>query len=233
MRPLIWAPIVIFGCSLAWSAPRGAHPPAPVKPPASARTGGPPNRDSPEASSLDYSVVRAFMRSRWRSARLPNDVVSAGRKPRVDGRLGAWTLDTGPELGRGVEVPTEVAPDEVYRDRHGVRLIVQGNPWYAEFILSSVCKHAATLVRRDLRRLRTESGIGLGDADKQVLKRAGPPSRQDTFHGYHLLWYLQKPKHVVSKDRGEYDEGGAAAYVLRRGKVVEIWLYKWDTQVGG
>ncbi len=91
-------------------------------------------------------------------------------------------------------------------------------------------------MKGSLTKLRTESKIGLGDSEKRVLKLLGHPTQRDKFKGYSILWYVQKPKHVVKWEEGfkhEWEEGRAAAYALKKGAVVEIWLQEWDTQAGG
>ena len=203
-----------------------------------------------ESFSLDYSVIRAFAHSTWGHSAPPDDLLDMGRKSRVDAslRLRGRSVDNfvrkslatkeEPWWGLGVMVENDRGTDEVYRDARGTRLVQFGNPSASGWILSAVCKHDGRFVRRDLGALRTESGVGLGDTEKRLLKLLGRPSRQDDFQGYRILWYFGRPKHVV-RGRGtaeelHCDEGLDAAYVLRKAKVVEIWLQEWDTDpVGG
>jgi hypothetical protein len=178
--------------------------------------------------STRYSVVRAFMEETWRGPRNESRLFP-GTQARVDTHLGPWTLSVDDPrlegLGSGLLVRYLGGSDYLYRDVRGVRLIIATRSRPDELILSAQCTYAGKLVRRDLRRLRTESGVGLGDSRRRVLARLGKPSRKDYFQGYGILWYLSKPRRV-----DEHDEGNVAAYVLKRGKVVEIWLHLWSNE---
>jgi len=191
--------------------------------------------DAKRLFSADYSVVSALEHRMGVEGRSPVPRYSA----RVDVRLGPGTVSqegvSFPGLEEGVVVDYEAeATDLVYQDKHGARLILRNTPRCSVLILSTTCKHAGKLVRRDLRGLRTESGVGLGDTKKRVLKRLGAPSRRDSFEGYEILWYIGRPRHVVrEKGAWQYDEGHDAAYALRKGNVMEIWLEAWDTAAGG
>jgi len=193
-------------------------------------------RDEKHLPSVDYSVIAAL---KYRVGDYELSRISR-YAARVDVRLGPGkvsfegALFPGLEKGVAVDHEAESAMDLVYQDKHGVRLIQRDVFCYSALILSTTCRHAGKLVRRDLRSLRTESGVGLGDTEKRVLRRLGPPSRRDRFEGYEILWYIGRPRHVV-REKGEwkYDEGHNAVYALKKGKVVEIWLEAWDTQARG
>ncbi len=207
----------------------------------SKRTAGaakyPGNKKDMRVLSADYSVVRAFIYAQWGFVMPEEDFLRSGRKAHVDARIGPWTFNEPerlPGLGGGLEVSYNAGWDRVYRDRHGVRLIVQANAWSDGLILTTECRHPGALVQRDLRSLQTGSGLRLRDTETRTLKLLGRPSRRDSFRGYDILWYVEKPKRVVS-DGGayEYTVGRAAAYALKKGRLVEIWLLEWDTQAGG
>ena len=192
---------------------------------APARPEVPPHRRRPQnlgLCSTRYSVVRAFMEETWRGPR-DGSRLFRGTQAHVDAHLGPWSFPADDRLkgmGGGLRVEHLGGTDVVYRDRHRVRLIVASCVFPDQLILSSQCTYPGKLVRRDLRHLRTESGVGLGDSRRRVLALLGKPSRKDYSQGYGILWYLSKPRRV-----DEHDEGNVAAYVLKRGKVVEIWLH--------
>jgi hypothetical protein len=155
--------------------------------------------------STRYSVVRAFMEETWRG---PRDVsqLLPGTRTRADAHLGPWSFPIDDlrlkGLGNGLQVPYQGGEGRAYRDRHGARLIIASCSRPDELILSSQCTYAGKLVRRDLRHLRTESGVGLGDSRRRVLALLGKPSRKDYFQGYGILWYLSKPRRVDEHDEG-------------------------------
>jgi len=200
-------------------------------------------------TSTDYSVVRAFNYRKWGSLLPPEDFLRAGDKSRVDEELGKWGFQEGGKglegLGEGLTIVYLSGADRVYRDAAGIRLIAEEHTWLDTLILSAVNKHAAKLVKRDLGRLRTESGIGLGDPMDRVEKLWGEPSHRTRyqFGGYYILWYVAEPEHHVivydydvdspAETGFEFDAGNAAALALKDGKVVEIWLYGWSTDAGG
>lgn len=178
------------------------------------------------------SVVSAFVSAAWGKGPLHQDRVFSGDTPRVDTHVGPVTFASDvplPWLGTGVAVSYAQALDYLYRDRKGVRLILEEHIFPDVVILSSQCKRQAKRIYRDLGSLRTESGVGLGDPEARLLRHLGRPSRRSAFRGYTILWYLQKPKHIGPKGDG-YDEGHAAAYALKGGRVVEIWLHEWSNE---
>ena len=122
---------------------------------------------------------------------------------------------------------------EFYRDGRGTRFIAWGTVHSWCIVLSAESKHPAALVPDDLTGLHTDSGIGLGDSCDRVLQLLGEPSWREAFQGYDILWYLEKPECHDTEDGGLEVTGDAAAYALKEGKVVEIWLHHWETGVHG
>jgi hypothetical protein len=187
--------------------------------------------------ATDYSVVWAFIDTTWRTSLQHQDALFSGAKTRVDSRIGPWTFPASSYLsglGEAVVVRHLGGSEHIYQDGHGVRLILEEHTFPDVLILSAACKHAGKRVRHDLRSLRTESGVGLGESEKRVLRLLGSPSRQYRFGEYQILWYLGKRQHVVvDKGARQHDEGNAAAYVFRRGIVIEIWLHHWSNETIG
>jgi len=190
-----------------------------------------------------YTVVRAFAFNRWGWPGPPKDFLLAGTKTAVATRLGKYTFQAGderlPDLGEGVTGWCFGGSERLYRDVRGIRLLTEEYIWTDTLILTAKNHHPAQLVDQDFAKLRTDSGIALGDSEERLLQRLGVPSQRDEFGEYDILWYLEKPQHVVEAvpesewPDYEYDEGHAAAYALENGEVVEIWLHEWTTEVLG
>jgi hypothetical protein len=185
------------------------------------------------------SVLITFACRTWGCIQPPLDLLMTGKRHVVDTQLGpalsvmkkkgnVWDV-----LGEGIFVEDYTGTErgaEFYRDPSGVRLIALEGPHFASdtIILSRQSTHAAKLVASDLGRLRTESGIGLGDTERRVRGILGQPSRTDEFGDYCILWYLGQVRR-----RGEARYGLAAAYVLKGGAVVEVWLHVWSPDRSG
>jgi len=193
----------------------------------------------------DDSVLLAFMFRKWEGPWAPEEFLLKGKKARVDRRLSEKiSLEKGREnvwdvLGQGLYVPDYQVTygAAFYRDRKGIRLIALEGPHFASdtIILSSESKHPARLVKGDFAGLRTNSGITLGTSAQRLRKLLGAPSARHSFREYEILWFLQKPTHQPSLGPGHppYKQGYAAAYALKRKKVVEIWLHLWSTERSG
>jgi len=191
-----------------------------------------------------YTVVRGFCCQKWGSPSPSKEFLFAGKEPVVDKKLGKWffqgvagspplVLD---DLGQGMEGHCFGGKEHLYRDAQGIRLIVEECISVDTLILTARHKAPAKVVDRELGNIRTASGIGLGDSEARLLEVLPTPSQRDTFGGYEILWYLEKPQHVVHSLPGEdyeYDEGHAAAYALENREVVEIWLHLWSTEAPG
>jgi len=191
-----------------------------------------------------YTVVRGFCCQKWGSPCPSKQFLFAGKKPVVDKNLGKWAFQgvAGPpphvleDLGQGMEGHCFGGKEHLYRDAQGIRLIVEEYISVDTLILTARHKAPAKLVDQDLGSIRTASGLGLGDSEARVLEVLAKPSQRDTFGGYEILWYLEKPQHVVHSLPGEdyeYDEGHAAAYALENRELVEIWLHLWTTEAPG
>ena len=78
------------------------------------------------------------------------------------------------------------------------------------------------------------SGIGLGDKRQKIERLLGVPSQTRRFRDAEMLWYLGKPEHVTTADPLDQNNyrGYAAAYVLKVGEVVEIFLHAWSNEAG-
>lgn len=189
-------------------------------------------RDSEGRVLAPYTVVRAFSEHRWGQRSPPWDFLLTGAHPMTDERLGEFTFQEGgkglPGLGRGQEALAFGCLDHLYRDSRGSRLIAGEGAWLDTLVLTARSAHPATLVKRDLSRLRTESGIGLGDSADLVLRVLGEPSARDEFGRYEILWYLGRPEWFVEPGGSRYRLGAAAAYALEEGQLVEIWLHSYE-----
>jgi hypothetical protein len=170
----------------------------------------------------------------------PEAFLAKGRKTMVDRGLAKDLGSRAPDypwdaLGEGNYVGNYLDDTgaHFYRDGSGLRLIALDGPEFGcdTIILSAVSRHPARLVSRDFRKLRTDCGIGIGDTESRVRERAGKPSEHNRFGEYQIFWYLARPHSFIEPVlRRRYSAGEDAAYALRKGKVVEIWLYQWDTQ---
>jgi hypothetical protein len=188
------------------------------------------------------SVLLGFASHTWGLPWVPDEFLARGNKRTVDqgfpsfvtvaqlgGEPDVWTA-----LGNGLRVEDYLGGQggEFHRDRSGVRLIALESPVFScdTIILSAVSRHAARLGKRDYRRLHTDLGVRLGDSPRRLRRLVGAPSRRDRFEEYEIHWYLGRPRPVVVPGSSPFREGAAAAYVLRQGKVVEIWLHYWTTE---
>ncbi len=207
-------------------------------------------RDPEEAgvTSTEYSVVKALIAAtKWgppggRRRPIVTGLFLQGTSETVDTQLGDWSFLGGgeeglPGLGEGVPVGYRGQIDRLYRDHHGTTLIAGEEFDIDTLILSTVNTFPAQLVDRDLTGLRTERAIGIGDPVDTLVGVLGAPTREDEIEGYRVLWYVSRPEHVVVTRNGkpsiEYDRGNVAAYALKDGRVVEIWLHEWTTEPRG
>ena len=188
------------------------------------------------------SVLLALMFGRWQWPSAPDEFLAKGNKRTVDqgfpsfvtvaqlpNRPDVWTVP-----GKGLRVDDYLGDrgGVFHCDREGVRLIALESTVFScdTIILSAVSRHAARLGKRDYRRLHTDLGVRLGDSARRLRRLVGAPSRRDRFEEYEILWYLGEPKPVVVPGSSPFREGAAAAYALKQGKVVEIWLHYWNTE---
>ncbi|MBI3910184.1 MAG: hypothetical protein HY320_04540 [Armatimonadetes bacterium] len=236
--------------------PEARPSPAPATPPPATASAVSPEKEQadpiqdlaadwqpPVLTPKRHSVILAFAQWRWGVYKAPFEFCSKGRQARVDVGFGkSISLREGHDpwdvLGRGLRAllypGEELSGAQFYRDRRGRRLILLEGPCFATdtIILSSESRHPAHRMNRDFGRLRSDRGIGLGHTRGRVLQRLRSPSARYRFGRYEILWYLGKPRRVRCGDQ-RFLEGRTAAYALKKGRVVEIWVQCWSNERHG
>jgi hypothetical protein len=215
------------------------------------------HRYTPEGSSviLSYFLERFFHRGPGVMGSYmlepPREWLMRGKSRRVEKMIGPF-LFSGPTrpkaqsdahvpdlyLYSSSDSPKSVGKIKYFRDRGGVRLLVQtegdGNlPTDEGDVVSALCSHPAKLTKDPYGAWKTEHGIGIGTPAAVVRRRLGKPSFRADYQGYPLDFYLGAPKRYQAGGPGgawnhqAYDAG----FAYSRGKVAEIWIYWWCDEV--